>query len=360
MRRGHFEALKPVCPVCRGAGRGHSPLVLSRCEHEQGGHVIEGLLQCPQAQCLREYPILDGIPLIVADIRGFIAGSISAIDGREDLGATSESVLADCCGPGSPYVTLREHVSIYAWDHYGDMDPQEQVGNAAPGGVRMLLEAALEAAGELPSGPLLDLGCSVGRTAFELAARNPGALVLGVDLHYAMLRVAARVLREGRVRYARRRVGLVFDRREFDARFDGAERVDFWACDATALPFAAGVFAAAAGLNVLDCVASPRDLLASLASVLSPGAKALLTTPYDWSTAVTPLESWLGGHSQRSPGAGASEPVLRALLTPGAHPAAIDGLELVAERDALTWRVRTHERSTVEYRAHLVVARRTQ
>ena len=42
----------------------------------------------------------------------------------------------------------------------------------------------------------------------------------------------------------------------------------------------------------------------------------VLTTPYDWSAAV-PVDAWLGGHSQRGPHQGSSEPILRGLLTPG-------------------------------------------
>ncbi len=104
------------------------------------------------------------------------------------------------------------------------------------------------------------------------------------------------------------------------------------------------------GLNVLDCVSDPHALLASLPRLLRPGGKAILSTPYDWSPRATPLGSWIGGHSQRGENAGASEPVLRALLTPGGHPAAIEGLRIVAEETSLPWRVRMHERSSVEYR----------
>ena len=99
-------------------------------------------------------------------------------------------------------------------------------------------------------------------------------------------------------------------------------------------------------------------MLASTAQALAAGAPLALTTPYDWAPGATPLEHWLGGHSQRSPGAGASEPVLRALLTPGAHPQSIPGLRLEAETGSLPWRVRTHERACMSYRSHLVVARR--
>jgi SAM-dependent methyltransferase len=317
------------------------------------------MLHCTRADCQREYPILDGIPLLIPDLRGFVASQFPALAAREDLAPATESLLGDCCGPGSAFDLARQHLSLYGWDHYADLDPEEPLGEPGPGSARRVLQAALDLADSMPTGPVLDLGCSVGRTTFALAEAFAGP-VLGVDLNFAMLRLAARVLREGVVRYPRRRVGLVYDRREFPVGFAHADRVDFWACDALALPLPPRCAALAVGLNVLDCVSSPRDFLAGVADVLAPGGWTVLTTPYDWSTSATPVEAWLGGHSQRGGGGGASEPVLRALLTPGAHPQSITGLQLVAEAAALPWQVRLHERSSVAYRVHAVAAQRTE
>jgi len=353
MRRHHFDTLRPVCPVCRAGGSGEKPLALVSVFAEENGHVIQGLLRCPNPACLREYPILDGIPLLLANLRGYVTGAIDQINAREDLDPVIEGLLGDCCGPGSSYDTTRQHLSTYAWDHYGDLDPAE-TGEPRPGSVLRVLERGLELAGDLPVGPILDLGCAVGRSSFALAG-DSDRLVLGVDLSFPMLRLATEALRRGRVRYPRRRVGVVYDAREIPVSFPRVEAVDFWAADVIDLPFDAGTFAAVIGLNVLDCVTSPHDLLASLPRLLKPGGKAILSTPYDWSPHATPIEAWLGGHSQRGENAGASEPVLRALLTPGAHPAAIEGLRIVAEEPDLPWRVRLHERSSVEYRVALVV-----
>lgn len=358
MRRSHLDALRPVCPVCRAGGAREHPLVLAEACREEGGSILEGTLRCPASACQREYPILDGIPLLIANLRAYVAGAIDQINAREDLDATTESLLGDCCGPGSSYDATRQHLSTYAWDHYGDLDPLE-TGEPRPGSLLRVLKRGLELAGEIPGGPILDLGCAVGRSSFALA-RTEDSFVVGADLSFSMLRLASGVLRQRRVRYPRRKVGIVYDRREFPASFPHAEEaVDFWGCDATDLPFSDGTFAAVVGLNILDCVASPHALLASLPRILAPGGKAILSTPYDWSPGATPIEAWLGGHSQRSETAGASETVLRALLTPGAHPASVKGLKIIAEDRDLPWRVRLHERSSVEYRVDLVVVART-
>ena len=357
MRPHHFETLRPVCPVCRTPGGAEFPLRIATVEREQAGHILEAALHCTNPLCQREFPVIDGIPLLVSNLRSYVAENILAIHGRQDLGDLLESMLGDCCGPNSAFDQTRQHLSSYAWDHYADLDPAEPDADPRPGSMLRTLEIGRQLAGPLPPGPLLEVGCSVGRGSFALAERAEG-LVLGVDLNFAMLRLAANVLRTGTVRYPRRRVGLVYDPRTFPAVFPHDDRVDFWACDITAPPFPAATFSLAMGLNVLDCVAAPRDFLDSLGRLLKTGGQAVLACPYDWSVGATPLEGWLGGHSQRSPLAGSSAALLRQVLQPNATPAASHSLRLTAERDPLPWHVRLHDRSTMAYQLHLVVAQR--
>lgn len=320
--------------------------------------VLEGILTCADPACMAEYPILDGVPVIVPDVRGFVARNAPAILARTDLSETLESLVGDCCGPASEFDLRRQHLSSYAFDHYGDLDPEEAPdGPAPPGSVLGLLREGLKRIGEFPGGPILDAGCAAGRTSFELAASSDD-LVLGVDLNFDMLRTAARVLREGAVRYPRRRVGMVYDRREFSVRFPAADRVDFWACDATAFPTASCTFGLAVSLNLLDCVGSPADHLREIGRVLAPGGRAILTTPYDWSPNATPVEAWIGGHSQRSETGGAPEAVLRRLLAGSGDFPELEGLRLVFESVA-PWSVRVHDRGRMAYEVYLAIIERT-
>jgi len=359
VRRLHFETLQPHCPVCFRADGRRERLQLSAVLKEERDVVVEGLLLCPGAQCQREYPIIDGIPFLLAGLRGFLADNIFQLMAREDLSDTLESVIGDCCGQGSAFDITRHQLGSYARDHYGAQDPAEQGAVDPPGGARRLLELGLERVAELPEGQVVDVGCSVGGTTFALAERT-GRLVLGVDLNVSMLRLAMSALHRGVVQYPLRKTGVVYDRRRFPVRFDRAEHVDFWACDVAALPFADDTFALAAMLNVVDCVRSPRDILAEAVRVLAPRGRALISSPYDWSAAATPMEAWLGGHSQRGGSGGSSGAILRALLTAGAHPASLSSVSVEAELDAVPWRVRLHDRSVVEYAAHLVVARKRE
>lgn len=392
MRTDHLDAFRPVCPLCRAERAEERTLTLATIAlRGAAGVVVEGMLHCPNPLCRREFPIIDGVPVIVGPLRTYLQEAQAFVTARDELSAEVESALGDCLGPGSAFDVARSQPGSYAWDHWADLDPAEpkvaEGGFPRPGAALRLLARGLAladggagvGAGASAGGSggtstststseppptsraalALDVGSSTGRVTFALAERT-GGLALGVDMHMGMLRLAQRVLLRGEVSYARRRTGVAFDRRRFAVALEAAPRVDFWACDAMALPLPRGSIGLAAALNVLDCVRSPRDLLASLGRVLAPGAALVLATPYDWSTSATPIEGWIGGHSQRGPGSGAPEPVLRALLDPsGPDGFRVPGLALAAEDTDVPWHVRLHDRAAVLYRAHLAVVRGT-
>ena len=298
-----------------------------------------------------EYPIIDGIPYLVPELRSFISTSLEHTYMRHDLPGAIESLLGDCAGPGTVLDATRQYLSSYTWDHYGEFDPDDSKDSSS-------LIGCLDACWShmtIGNGVVVDIGASVGRSTFELASRTDG-LVLGIDMNIAMLRLASRVLREGRVRYPRRRVGVVYDWRDFEVSFASADRVDFWACDATVLPMCAESVGAIVGLNVLDTVRSPVHLLESADRLIAKGGSLALSAPYDWAPTATPFEGWIGGHSQRGPTGGAVEPLLRSLLTPGTHPQATRRLALAHEVSDVPWEVRLHDRSTMHYSSHAVVA----
>ncbi len=363
MRRGHFRAFAPHCPRCAAAGAGRHALVLAAVLAERGEDVLAGLLHCPNPACRHEYPIIDGIPVILPELPAHLAAQGLALMLRADLDPALESLLGDAIGPDSWFDALRQQLSTYGWDAWADLDPAEPLPTAempVPGAARRCLARLLElSGGARPVARALDVGCGAGRTSFDLAALAPAALVLGVDVSLGLLRLARGALAGG-IDYPRRRIGLVYDRRRFPVALAGTERVDFWACDALALPFAPAVADLVAALNLLDCVAEPRRLLAGLAAALMPGGRLLLATPYDWQARATPVGTWIGGHSQRGGGEGAGEPFLRSLLTEGAHPQSVGGLRLLGEAATWPWQTRLHARSTVRYASHLLALGRTE
>lgn len=367
MRLAHFETLQPVCPVClRRQTPRVSPLRISRIERRTAECIHEGLLVCSDIECAREFPIIDDIPILMPDVAAYVERAAGAILWRGDLSAMTESLIGDCLGPTSDWDVTRQHLSSYVWDHYGEFDTDQTGADSAPvpGSVARLRASAAALRREVgltaPAAPLLDVGCSVGRTAFAMArevaddASSPSPpLVLGIDAGFAMLRIGQQVLRSGQVRYARRRTGLAYERREFSVPLADAERVDFWACDALTLPFASSVFGHVNALNVLDSVSGPSEMLAAVARVLRPDGDAVIACPFDWSPAATPVAGWIGGHSDRAEDAGAPVPRLRYLLDD--DRAGLD-LQLLSERDHLPWTLRLHDRSFITYEVQMMIA----
>jgi SAM-dependent methyltransferase len=355
VRLTHFAAFAPRCPVCVGAGRAPEPLIVASVAERTEVEILAGILHCPD--CQHEYPVLDGVPVIVPDLRRALSERGLELLLRDDIDPSLESLFGDAIGPDSWLDAIRMMQSTYGWDSYADLDPEEAApapDGPQPGAAARCLRRLVDLApAKRDRRRILDLGCAAGRTSFALAEEHPEALVLGIDLQLGLLRLAAKAAR-GQVSYPRRRVGLVYDRRRFAVDLPGADRVDFWACDALALPFAREAADLCVGLNLLDCVPDPRRLLESLAGVTTPEGDILLATPYDWSTRATPPQAWLGGHSQRAPHAGAAEPFLHALL------AAMPDLSFRAEDAAWPWQTRLHERSTVSYRSHLVALSRSK
>lgn len=353
MRTGHFEAFAPVCPACRSLGREPGRLAIHRRIAGDGDWIEEGSLVCAETVCQAEFPIIDGIPYITANVAGLISSQLGAIRGRRDLSAYTESLLGDAAGPDSTHERDRYQVSSYARSHYGDLD-----GGEPPGFVEVI-GAALELVGPGGAeGRWLDCGCGPGRASFELAAAT-GALVLGVDLNIGMLGVATSAATRGRIRHPLRRIGLVYEDREIELNFAAAGRVDFWACDVMALPFDDGAVAGALSLNVIDCVASPLGHLRELGRVMAAGAPAVIASPFDWSTSATPLEGWLGGHSGRAEHRGRGELELARLLAEGDPAGAGTGLVIDSEGRDASWEVYVHERASMRYRVHVVRALRS-
>jgi SAM-dependent methyltransferase/uncharacterized protein YbaR (Trm112 family) len=351
----HFARLRPVCPVCRPSGQDHA-LAINLIEAEAAEDITAGILGCPH--CGAEFPIVDGLPIIVPDVRRYIQDNAFYLLARDDLPPGLESLIGDASGPNTAVDSVRQHLSSYAWDHWADHDPQEdRSAGPTPGAVARTVDAALAMLpASLAEGPILDIGCGGGRSMQALSERT-GRTVLGVDVSVSLARLSRRAAVERRVSYPRRRVGLAYDRRSFalpPAPHPG--KMDVWICDALTLPFANGTFALASGFNVIDCLNDPRAGLVEIDRTLKPGGAALLSTPFDWSGNVTPPASWLGGHSQRGPHGGSAEAVLDLLLSDGAL--GVGTLRKIGAAGRVPWHVRLHDRAFMQYQAYLVAARK--
>lgn len=155
-------------------------------------------------------------------------------------------------------------------------------------GIRDLLPAGARA---------LDVGCSVGRSSFELA--RTCAEVVGVDYSQAFINVANHLQGSGFYDYSYPLEGALRVR-SVAAVPEGIDRdrVQFLQGDAQNLPAELGVFDAVVACNLLCRLQEPQRFLTRLPRLLKAGGHLLLTTPYSWLEQYTAPEHWLGGTEQ--------------------------------------------------------------
>jgi putative 4-mercaptohistidine N1-methyltranferase len=140
----------------------------------------------------------------------------------------------------------------------------------------------------------LDLGCAVGRSAFELARHC--SEVIGIDSSQRFVEVARRLQEHGSIPYAYVEEGVLTTPataavpRDIDRR-----RVTFEQGDAQALRPDLGSFEVVLMANLVDRLPEPRRCLGTLPSLVRPGGQLILTTPCTWLEEYTPRDQWLGG-----------------------------------------------------------------
>lgn len=317
-------------------------LRMGEVSRQEGDEILEGSLICSSPRCLREHPILDGIPIVLADASSWFNQQILSVLKRDDLTPFMASMLGDLSGASTTLDRERGNNGIYADAHWHP---------SAPSFVEFF-ESATALLPNLNAGVSIDIGCSLGRGTFELARRTQD-LVVGLDLNFSMLRLAQRMRLQSQLRYERRRVGLVFDTVDTAlAEPYPAEHVSFWCADVSILPFPNATFHNMVAFNMLDCAPSPLGLLLEMSRTLAPDCAALLTTPFDWAVGASQVGDWIGGYSQRSgPNHGSSVMEFRRYLE-------FAKFALEEEIPNLTWRLRTNERSVTEYSAYAARLRR--
>ncbi|MFI5288092.1 MAG: methyltransferase domain-containing protein [Polyangia bacterium] len=348
MRAAICAELPLICPACRVRTHAGRELFTLSVEAELvgvAGEIEEGILRCDNPACRRRYPILDGIPILVADLGAFLRGQLDAAIERE-LRPETAALLALAGPDEAPFAERLAHLSTYLDAHWGDRaePPPDGPAHTPPFGMRELAER-LGARAETKVARAVELGASVGRGVAELA--RGAALTVGVDLHFGALQRARRLLAGAPLAYARRLTGRHYSPAVARAGELASPNVAWICADALDPPLAPGGFDRVVALNLLDNVHSPLGLLSVLDGLTAPEGELIVASPYSFSSQVVGEEHRFG---ERDPG---GELVRRFR--------AGDGLEAryqIEDEAELTWWLRRDRRSGHAYAVHYIRARR--
>ena len=182
-------------------------------------------------------------------------------------------------------------VSQYCEAHFG------QTYYNVPNFMSQCAAICLEHARERPRRKALDLGCAVGRAAFELAREFD--FVTGIDFSARFIRIALQLKEKGVAYYDLTEEGEIVSYREARLSDLGLanviDRVEFLQGDATNLKPQFTGYDLILAANLLDRIHDPKGFLASIHERLNVGGLLVMTSPYTWLEEFTKKENWPGG-----------------------------------------------------------------
>ncbi|MBN2241059.1 MAG: 5-histidylcysteine sulfoxide synthase [Acidobacteria bacterium] len=182
-------------------------------------------------------------------------------------------------------------VSQYCEFHYG------KPYFAVPSFPARCAEVCARHARRRPRAKALDLGCAVGRAAFELAREFDS--VTGIDFSARFIRVALQLKEKGVARYELAEEGEIVSYHEARLSEFGldsfADRVEFFQGDATNLKPQFAGYDLVLAANLIDRLNDPRQFLETIHGRLNPGGVLVIASPYTWLEEHTKKENWLGG-----------------------------------------------------------------
>jgi SAM-dependent methyltransferase/uncharacterized protein YbaR (Trm112 family) len=302
----------------------------------------EAVLVC---DCGRRYPIIDGVPLVMADPSGYLRSEIATVVERE-LPPGVVELLVEGGPDDASYPRLIEHLSIYLDAHWGDRAEPPPDGPGAGFACSAIVDRIAALAGRRVAAAV-ELGCSTGRIVAELA--TGAEHVVGVELSFGAIRRARRLLDGERLSYPRRVIGRHYTPASTAAgdRAVPAERRLLVCGDALDPPLVPGVYDRVVALNLLDSVPDPAQLLSVLDGLCRPGGEIIVSSPYAWQSSVMAEAHRLGGPDPAAD--------LAARFRGGVG---LSGPYEIEDEAALPWILRRDARSAVSYSIHYLRARK--
>lgn len=193
-------------------------------------------------------------------------------------------------------------VSEYLLFHYGDPSLQMPWPNGPLDATNFPVRCAELCLDShpLPDGArALDLGCAVGRAAFELS--RSCAEVIALDRSEAFISAAQRLQSHRQLDFTVAVEGGL--RQTTSAGIPNGsrpERVRFQVGDALQLDASLGTFDVVLAANLLDRLPDPRKFLRTIDALVRPGGRLVLTSPYTWLESYTPPDAWLCAGGRRT------------------------------------------------------------
>jgi SAM-dependent methyltransferase len=310
---------------------------------------------CPA--CGARYPRVDGVVCVPPDPAALV-GQAQAFEPGWLADPHDPAAVATACAraalskPGTDAFTEEVLPAIYTAAHYFEGVSQPRIAAAVSDNRHLLARVGSWLERHLPvpapSGCALEAGCGPGGLLATLGAGLGGAV--GFDVRVSMLRIAARMSREGCVELPLRSEGRRFEPLRV-TRAPAATPVHLVQGDLVAPPFEAESFALVAALSLLDTVPDPVFALGQLDALTAPGGLLLLGCPYHWEPHVTPPDLWWS--DERTTG---GQRLRRALS--GRE----EGLEHLSyellEESEESWTIPGHARVAHRYAIDLVLARK--
>lgn len=142
----------------------------------------------------------------------------------------------------------------------------------------------------------LDVGCAVGRSAFELS--HTSGEVIGIDFSSAFISAAQKLASGESLNYQRLEEAKIVS--DLTATLpDGAraERVSFETGDAMHLRVDLGTFDRVHAANLVCRLPEPRKFLNRLSDLVKPDGELVLATPCTWLKEFTSQENWPQGRT---------------------------------------------------------------
>ncbi|NQY93492.1 MAG: putative 4-mercaptohistidine N1-methyltransferase [Campylobacteraceae bacterium] len=147
---------------------------------------------------------------------------------------------------------------------------------------------------------VLDLGCAVGRSSFELA--NHFDEVVAIDYSHKFIEVAKNLQESVQIDFSVTLEGDLSEKRSIDLKtldlLENKNNITFLQGDAQNLDASLNNFDLIFCSNLIDRLQDPKVFLKAIQSRLSENGVLVLLSPYTWLEEYTPKKNWIGGYEK--------------------------------------------------------------